>query len=63
MTTTELVSHLVQTLQQFRDNTPDEEWDELDGTPLMNALDGLADLEFEVEEHNYKGWVTLSVVS
>lgn len=55
MTTTELVSHLVQTLQQFRDNTPDEEWDELDGTPLMNALDGLADLEYEVEENNYKG--------
>ena len=55
MTNTELVCHLVQTLQQFRDNTPDEEWDNLDGSPLMDALDAIADLEYQVEENGYAG--------
>jgi hypothetical protein len=40
-------------LQQFRDETSHDDWDALDGTPLMNALDSLTDLEWEIEENSY----------
>ena len=53
MTNKELTLQLVSLLQQHRDPMPDEQWEALDGTPLMTALDALADLEYEVEEHNY----------
>ena len=55
MNNRELTLHLVNLLQTHRDSTTDEEWDELDGSPLMDALDALTDLEFEVEENGYRG--------
>ena len=54
MTNAELACRLVLILQQFRDETSDDDWDALDGTPLMDALDSLTDLEWEIEENNYK---------
>ena len=44
-----LAKQLVKTLQEQRDTISDERWDELDGTWLMAALDGIADLEYELE--------------
>jgi hypothetical protein len=45
----ELAKQLVKTLQEQRNAISDERWDELEGTWLMTALDGLADLEYELE--------------
>ncbi|QNI75631.1 hypothetical protein [Synechococcus sp. MVIR-18-1] len=53
MNNQELTHRLVYLLQTHRDSLSDEAWDEMDGTPLMDALDALADLEFEVEENGY----------
>ena len=55
MNNRELTLHLVNLLQTHRDSTTDEEWDELDGSPLIDALDALTDLEYEVEENGYMG--------
>ncbi len=53
MTNQELTTHLVALLQAHRDPMPDDQWEALDGSPLMNALDAIADLEYEVEENGY----------
>lgn len=55
MNNKELTIHLVNLLQTHRDFLSDDAWDEMDGSPLMDALDALADLEFEVEENGYAG--------
>ena len=49
MNNKELTHRLVSLLQSHRESLSDEAWDAMDGTPLMDALDALADLEFEVE--------------
>ncbi len=53
MTNAQLATQLVSLLQAHRDTLTDAAWESLDGTPLMDALDGLADLEYAVEEQNY----------
>ena len=53
MTNAELTAQLVSLLQTHRDNLSDDAWDELDGTPLGDALDSITDLEWEVEENGY----------
>ena len=53
MTNAQLALHLVSLLQAHRDSLSDAAWDRLDGSPLMDALDGIADLEYAVEEQNY----------
>ncbi len=53
MTNQELTLQLVAMLQAHRDPMPDEQWEALDGSPLMDALDAIADLEYHVEENGY----------
>jgi len=44
------VETVLQSLQQLRDELSEEAYEELDGTPVGNLLDSLADLEYEVEK-------------
>ena len=55
MNNKELTIHLVNLLQTHRDSLSDDAWDAMDGSPLMDALDALADLEYAVEENGYAG--------
>ena len=57
MTNKELTLQLVSLLQAHRDLMPEAQWEALDGSPLMDALDAIADLEYEVEEKGYLGGV------
>lgn len=53
MTNAQMATQLVSLLQAHRDALTDAAWESLDGTPLMDALDALTDLEYEVEEQGY----------
>ncbi len=55
MTNKELTLHLVNLLQTHRDSISDDDWDAMVGSPLMDALDAITDLEWEVEENGYQG--------
>ena len=55
MNNRELTIHLVNLLQTHRDSISDDNWDAMDGSPLMDVLDSITDLEWEVEENNYQG--------
>ena len=57
MTNKELTLQLVSLLQAHRDPMPEAQWEALDGSPLMDVLDAIADLEYEVEENGYAGEV------
>lgn len=45
----ELSERLLSTLREARERLSDDRYDELEGTWLMMALDGIADLEYELE--------------